>query len=201
MQSIGKFWEKNCNFVVCAQVKSLYLAHNTKMKNENVKLFASISPNLQVLDMSYCYCISEGIVEVLRCCKIMYLNLASCPIPIPSLQLINYHFLKLEVLNMSNLQVDDETLYVVSKSCYGLLQLNLEQCCDVTEKGVRQVVANCIRLRQINLRDCLKVVGDFDLWTWMILSRPSLRKIIAPRSFLPDNSMLKLMLHYGCTIY
>ncbi|CAI8608367.1 unnamed protein product [Vicia faba] len=114
---------------------------------------------------------------------------------------MNFDVIKLEVLNLSKSKVDDQTLYVVSKSCYGLLQLNLEQCCDITEKGVRQIVENCIQLREINFRDCLKVVSDVGLWTGMMFSRPSLRKIIAPRSFLPNGSLWELMLSHGCTIY
>ena len=78
---IGNIPENNYNslmdFVVCPQVKSLYLAHNPWLKNESVKMLASLFPNLQVLDLRYCHCnrISEGIVEVLRCCKINHLNL------------------------------------------------------------------------------------------------------------------------------
>ncbi|PNX94919.1 F-box/LRR protein [Trifolium pratense] len=41
------------------------------------------------------------------------------------------------VLNLSKTPVDDETLYVISKSCRGLLHLILQHCDDVTEKGVK----------------------------------------------------------------
>lgn len=60
---------------------------------------------------------------------------------------------KLEVLNLSNTRVDDETLYAISKNCPGLLQLLLELCNDVTEKGVKHVVENCTQLKEIYLVD------------------------------------------------
>jgi hypothetical protein len=54
---------------------------------------------------------------------------------------------KLEVLNLSYTDVDDETLYVISLNCPGLLQLLLEVYNDVTEKGVKHVLENCTLLR------------------------------------------------------
>jgi hypothetical protein len=55
---------------------------------------------------------------------------------------------KLEVLNLSNTKVDDETLYVISKNCCGLLYLSVDDCNDVTEKGVKHVEENCSQLRE-----------------------------------------------------
>lgn len=68
-------------FVVNPQMKMkrLHLANNSSLNDETIKLFASICPNLQLLDLGDCRCISKGIVEVLRCSKITQLNLTSCP--------------------------------------------------------------------------------------------------------------------------
>ncbi|KEH17128.1 RNI superfamily protein [Medicago truncatula] len=56
----------------------------------------------------------------------------------------------MEVLNLTFTKVNDETLYVISKSCSGLLHLILEKCSRVTMKGVKHVVNNCTQLREIN---------------------------------------------------
>jgi F-box/leucine-rich repeat protein 2/20 len=101
---------------------------------------------LQLLDLEYCHNISEGICQVLRkCCKIRHLNLARCW----EVKLLGLSFAvsNLEVLNLSCTKVDDETLYVISNNCRGLLQLLLEACDDVTEKGVKHVLENCTLLR------------------------------------------------------
>jgi hypothetical protein len=74
---------------------------------------------------------------------------------------------------------------VISKSCSGLLHLNLEECRHVTDKGVKQVVGNCTQLREINLQHCRKVSANVDFWTAMELLRPSLRKIILPSKRKP----------------
>jgi len=68
---------------------------------------------------------------------------------------MNFEVSKLEVLSLSRSATDDEALYAISKSCCRLLHLDLKNCYDVTEKGVRQMVEKCIKLREINLRDCL----------------------------------------------
>ncbi|KAK2367634.1 F-box/LRR-repeat protein [Trifolium repens] len=115
--------------VVSSQLKSLCLAGNTWLNDQSLAYMSF--PNLQKLYLSHCYQISEeGISQLLRTCS------------------------KIRHLNLSYTQVDDETLYVISKSCRGLLQLSLEDCYFVTEKGVNHVVENCTQLKDINWNDC-----------------------------------------------
>jgi len=143
-------------------------------------MFAFMFPNTQLLDLSSCFYIEEGIDIVLKKCrKIRHFNFVECPQA--NLCLINYEASKLEVLNLSNSRIDDKVLYVISMICPRLLQLDLKYCNDVTEKGVRLVVEKCIHLREINLRNCIKVSGK--IVSWMTFSRPSLRKIMAPLQY------------------
>jgi F-box/leucine-rich repeat protein 2/20 len=138
-------------FGVYPQLKSLYLGHNSWLSDEIITMFASIFPNLQLLDLSWCDNISEGICEVLRkCCKIRHLNLADCPNV--KLHELNFVVPKLEVLNLSDTKVDDETLNLISKNCSGLMQLQLDHCSCVTKKGVECVLKNCRQLRE---RGCI----------------------------------------------
>ncbi|GAU34831.1 hypothetical protein TSUD_259110 [Trifolium subterraneum] len=148
------------NFVLNPPLKSLYLAHSSLLTDESLIMMASLFPNLQLLDLSNCDNISgEGICQVLtRCCKIRHLNLDYCSGV--KLRGMNLEFPKLEVLNLSHTSIDDETLYVISKNCCGLWQLLLESCGNVTNKGVKHVVENCSKLREINLKSCDKVCAD-----------------------------------------
>ncbi|XP_058729679.1 uncharacterized protein LOC131601803 [Vicia villosa] len=178
------------------QLESLRLAHNSWLSDESIKAFASVFPNLQLLVLSYCTNISEqGIFHILRrCCKIKHLNLSGC-LRVKLLGM-NFETPKLEVLNLSRTHVDDETLFVISKSCRTLLQLLLEHCNDVTDKGVKHVLENCSQLREINLRGCLKMHKD--VFHSMVFSRPSLRKVIVPTRSLFSNKELKLLSRQGC---
>ncbi|PNX83559.1 F-box/LRR-repeat protein [Trifolium pratense] len=111
------YFESFVEFGVYPQLKSLYLGNNTSwLSDESIIMFASIFPNLQLLDLNSCNRISE----------------------VPNL----------EVLNLSNTNVDDETLYVISKNCCGLLKLLLDQCGGFTKKGVKHVLKNCRQLRE-----------------------------------------------------
>ncbi|KAK2353015.1 F-box/LRR-repeat protein [Trifolium repens] len=179
------------------KMKSLHLASNMLYDNIN-NIFALMCPNLELVDLSNCVCISKGIVQVLRHCKIMHLNLSSCLNV--NLLGMNFEVPKLEVLNLSMTKIDDRTLYVISKNCSGLLQLDLEKCNNITEKGVKQVVKKCTRLNEINLRHCCKVSIDVGLWMEMVLSSLSLRKIMTPPHFCPSHRKWKPLLNHGCIL-
>ncbi|XP_058766043.1 uncharacterized protein LOC131639578 [Vicia villosa] len=162
------------NFQVSSQLKSLCLADNSSINDESIITVASIFPNLQLLDLNGCDDISEkGICHVLsRCCKIRYLNLSDCC----EIRLLEMNFVvpQLEVLNLSYTRVDDKTLYEISKSCHGLLQLKLAYCNYVTEKGMIHVVENCTQLKEIDLRNCKKV--EADVIVSKVLSRSPFKK-------------------------
>ncbi|XP_058729674.1 uncharacterized protein LOC131601797 [Vicia villosa] len=196
-------WEEsvdnsNSLMVVSPQLETLCLAGNTWLSDESIIIFASIFPNLQLLDLSYCNKISEGICEVLkRCGKIRHLNLSYCS----KVKLfgMNFEAPKLEVLNLSHRRVNNAQLHVISKSCPRLLQLSLENCNYVSNTGVKHVAENCIQLREINLKNCQKVhpkVVDS-----MIFSRPTLRKIIVPPRYrYRFNDGERELLCHGCLL-
>ncbi|KAK2420195.1 F-box/LRR-repeat protein [Trifolium repens] len=156
-------------FGVHPQLKSLYLGENSWLSDEIITTFASIFPNLQLLDLESCNHISEGICQVLRkCCKIRHLNLAYCS----RVKLLGMNFVvpNLEVLNLSCTYVEDETLYLISKNCCGLFELLLAHCYDVTETGLKHVIENCKQLSEINVMDI-----HFSDKNWKLFSRHGCR--------------------------
>jgi len=173
------------------QVKSLHLADNPRLHDEDINMFAFMFPNMQLLDVCRCNSISEiGIDTVLkRCPNIRHLNFAFFS-QVNSFS-INHEASKLEVLNLSHSRIDNRALYTISKIFPRLLQLDLEHCYLVTERGVRLVVEKCTNLREINLGFCCKVSAN--VVSWMIFSRPSLRKITAPPHFRPRDCDRKLL--------
>ncbi|OIW11988.1 hypothetical protein TanjilG_02195 [Lupinus angustifolius] len=162
------------------QVKNVYLGDNVLLDDASLTKFASICPNLQLLDLNACEGISgECIVEVLnKCCEIRHLNLSYTEVKLFE---IEFQVSKLEMLNLSGSRINDEALSVISRRCCGLVVLEIQSCSDVTDKGVREVIENCIALRELNLKNCSLVCDDFVAWSEF--SRPSLRKIITPSGF------------------
>ncbi|CAL5193858.1 unnamed protein product [Lathyrus oleraceus] len=167
------------DFDVHPQLKFLHFPGNSLINDEIIILFASIFPNLELLDVSYIDGdISEkSICQILsKCCKVRHLNLATCK-EVRRLKM-NFVLHKLEVLNLSGTEVDDKTLYDISKSCCGLLQLFLMCCKYVTTTGVVRVIENCLELEKIYLRCCDKV--NIDVVVSMLSSRPSLAEVHFP---------------------
>jgi len=193
---------ENSNFlkdiVVSPQLKSLDLTLNYWLVDESIKIFVSSFPNLQLLNLSHCCNISEeAICHVLkRCHKIRHLDLTYCEVKLHGL---NFEVPNLEVLNLSYTYVDDEALKAISMKCRGLLQLSLEDCCNVREKGVKHVIENCTQLREINLKGCDKVHSN--IVALMVFSRPSLRKITAPPHYCFDYEEMKVFSRQGCLVY
>jgi F-box/leucine-rich repeat protein 2/20 len=180
------------DLVVYPQVKSLHLAYNSHLQDNLINIFAFIFPNMQLIDFSFCPHVFQHRIALLlkKCPKIAHLKFAG--FPHAKLSSINFEASNLmEVLNLSHSRIDDEGLYQISKICPQLMQLDLEHCYYVTEKGVRLAIENCTRLREINLQHCRKV--STDIVSWMIFSRPSLRKITAPPHFRPRDCDRKLL--------
>ncbi|CAK8576586.1 unnamed protein product [Lathyrus sativus] len=163
------------DFHVNLPLKFLNLSHNLFINDDIIILLASILPNLQLLDLTCCYHISEkSICQVLsKCCKVRHLYLTDCK-NVRELQ-INSVLHRLETLNLFDTRVNDKTLYDISKTCCGLLKLALAHCKYVTEKGVMRVVEKCRNLEGIYLRGCDKVNVDA-MKISMLSSNQSLEK-------------------------
>ncbi|CAJ2638872.1 F-box/LRR-repeat protein 20-like [Trifolium pratense] len=158
------------DLVVYPQVKSLHLANNSHLHDNHINIFGFMFPNMQHIDLSFCHHVFQHRIPVLfkRCPKITLLKFVG--FPHAKLRSINSEASILEVLNLAHSRIDDEGLYQISKSCPRLLQLDLEHCYDVTEKGVKLATENCTCLRDFNLRHCRKV--STDIVSWIIFTRP-----------------------------
>ncbi|XP_059640755.1 F-box/LRR-repeat protein 4 [Cornus florida] len=186
------------DFVKNPRIKSLSFAGSTHLNDECLKRIASACPGLELLDLSSCLGIAEGgLAEILKsCCEIRHLRIDDCG-GIKNIG-TGSELPKLEVLRAARSGINSEGLAMIGKRCCGLLNLDLEGCLGVTTERVKEVIRNCTRLREINLKHCQNVnVISVD---WMVFSRPSLRKIIPPpRSFCTEKQK-KLLLCHGCQV-
>lgn len=96
------------------------------------------------------------------------------------------------------LAINDEALASIGKRCGRLSRLNLEGCLNVTARGVEGVIVNCKALKEMNLRWCNNV--SVDIVAWMVLSRPSLRKITLPCGSVPTANQRNFFLRHGCLV-
>lgn len=186
------------DFVSNLGVKSLILSQNSYMGNGCIANYASLCPNLEMLDLSCCVNITEdGIAEVLkRCSRIRHLEINKCRL-MKNL-MIEFELPNLEVLCARGLRINDDALALIGKRCSRLQQLDLSGCLRVTANGVKEVVANCKEMREINLRSCDNV--SVDIIPWMVFSRPSLKKIVPPCGSVPTESQRNQFLRHGCLV-
>jgi hypothetical protein len=186
------------DFGVHPQLKSLDLSYNPRLCDESIIMLASVFPDLHLLDLKHCKNMSEqGILQVLRRCrKISHLNL-SLGSRRSLHRIINFEVPNRKILNLSFTTVNDETLYAISKSCRGLVQLLLCHCSKCTALGVKYVLENCTLLKEIDLTGCRNVHTDV---ASMLFLRPSLRKITAPPDLRFSESERKFFLLQGCIV-
>ncbi|MED6131391.1 hypothetical protein PIB30_009613 [Stylosanthes scabra] len=191
--------QEDC-LVVNYHLKFLYLAQNSWLDDGCVTMLASICPNLEMMDLSNCGRVSVGVVEVLgRCCKIQCMDLSHLECDLSHFQFrVNFEVPTLFVLNLSGLSISNEELSIISKNCFNLKELKLDHCYKITANGVKQVVKNCKQLRMISLYYCKKVSSD--IVSWMVLARPSLRNIRAPRYTRHIADKRDHFLRHGCFV-
>ncbi|CAK8543668.1 unnamed protein product [Lathyrus sativus] len=159
---------KNCHSLNKITMRSIYNIGRESVENSDIIKDFNVNPQLKFLHFFNNFFIKD---EILILFALIF----------PNLQLLDLTFCdqiskkvhQLEVLDLTNTNVDDKTLYAISKSCFGLLKLLLTFCDYVTEKGVIHVVKNCTQLKEIYLILCHKVNVNVIVSTFS--SRPSLR--------------------------
>ncbi|MED6107308.1 hypothetical protein PIB30_012702 [Stylosanthes scabra] len=171
------------NLPVNYNVKVLSFPRNSFLEDKTLLIIVSACPNLEELYLSRCYRISgTAVVEILKSYnRITHLGLANCCLSRFQLDSFNFEAPTLLELNLSGSDISDEALSAITRIACKVKNLNLSSCKEITEKGVMEAVLNCKHLRVINLKSCEKVAAD--VVDWMVVERPTLRKIVAPPQF------------------
>ncbi|MCH98521.1 F-box/LRR-repeat protein, partial [Trifolium medium] len=132
------------NLVVNPQLKSLHLSNNKWLTEKHVHVFASVLPNLQLLDLRCCCRISEkGIGLVLkRCSKIRQLSIVYSQRLEPLR--MNFKVSTLEVLNLL-----EKGVRQAIENCTQLREINLMYCTKVAVDVVDSMIFIRPTLRKI----------------------------------------------------
>jgi len=132
------------DFVVSPNLKSLCLGHSLQLRDENIKMLASIFPNLELLDLKNCYDISkEGIFHILkRCHNIRHLNLSYTGVDDEALYI-------LQLLLKACDHVTEKGVKHVVENCTQLREINLQNCGKVHGNIVDELVVSRPSLRKI----------------------------------------------------
>ncbi|KAL6953579.1 hypothetical protein U1Q18_006811 [Sarracenia purpurea var. burkii] len=105
---------------------------------------------------------------------------------------------KLEVLKAAKSGIDDEGLAMIGNRCHGITILDLEGCLGAISIGLKEILRNCRRLREINLNVCSNM--SMESVDWTVFSVPSLKKIVVSYPYLNTKSQRRLLLRHGCLV-
>ncbi|AES68486.1 F-box/RNI superfamily protein [Medicago truncatula] len=135
------------------RLTSLVFSVQTTIPTNGLQAFSQNIKTLTSLTCSFIESINRTDLFLIADCfpNLQLLDLSHC-------KDISEEVPKLEVLDLSFTRVDNISLYWISKSCSGLLQLSLKFCEGVADKGVTHVVEKCTQLREVDLKYCDEVL-------------------------------------------
>lgn len=118
------------------QLQSLSLSGCTDLSDSGLSLLARYGSNLQSLHLDCCFGIADrGLFFVASGCT------------------------SLTILSLYRCNVTDIGLETLSKSCFGLKDVNLSYCGLISDHGIRALSQKCTHLRAVNISHCKSVNG------------------------------------------
>uniref|UniRef100_A0A803LNF6 Uncharacterized protein n=2 Tax=Chenopodium quinoa TaxID=63459 RepID=A0A803LNF6_CHEQI len=188
-------------------IKYLDLSLHKNFSPAALKRLLNICPEVEKLDLSHCFLPRDqlNVPFIFECNLYSGISCNRSPAELDltvSNSVEDYEIdmeLELSVLEeliVSYSGINDKLLTKISPR---LTHLDLEGCKNVTEKGVKEVVKSCKRLRYLNISYCDKL--DFKIIAWILTNRSSLRKLVSTTSYdhrYQDDDNLKLFLQQGC---
>ncbi|KAL6996677.1 hypothetical protein U1Q18_006806 [Sarracenia purpurea var. burkii] len=180
------------------RIKSLKLDFNLNRTEECLGKLASVCPGLEMLDLSHCPRITQnGVSNFLKTdSKMRNLCINDC------MRIKNIgtgsELPKLEVLEAAESGIDDEGLAMIGNRCRGIMILDLEGRLGATSIGLKEILRNCRRLREINLNACSNM--SMESVDWMVFSVPSLKKLVVSDEHSITESQMRVLLGHGCLV-
>ncbi|ERN10374.1 hypothetical protein AMTRI_Chr12g237030 [Amborella trichopoda] len=175
-------------------IRTLKLAWNKNLEDDTLQSISAFCHGLETLDISHCWGITEAGVRSIgnHCPKIRVLILNGCS-KVKTLG-GSSGFDALEVLDANGSGLTDQGLSQVGSR---LVCLGLGSSAGFSESGLKRLVEMSHLLREVDLRGC--EVGS-EMVAWMVLSRPSLRRVYAPSIHVPSQPLRALLFSHGCFV-
>ncbi|KAF7154030.1 hypothetical protein RHSIM_Rhsim01G0031300 [Rhododendron simsii] len=144
-------------------MRHLDVSSNRWLTDMMLKNFGQVCPNLKFLSVSECKRLTNlGIGEVLRRCPaITQLHINGIEVSDVFGRCSDHSIVNLKTLKARHTQINDEGMAMIGNRCRNLQYLDIACCENVTDKGVREVVRNCERLRVTTMAEakaCLEAL-------------------------------------------
>ncbi|KAL9229483.1 hypothetical protein vseg_004945 [Gypsophila vaccaria] len=196
---LGREKQRNNSPVMNFTIHSLNISSNSFLDSSCLRRVLNICPNIEKLHLSACFQFPGqlNIADILDCSgSVKSLELNRC----------NHLTFSGEKANISRLEriaavcsgINDDVLTMIGMKSPGLLHLDLRDCRNITEKGVKEVVKFCTRLRYLNLSGCINV--NVDVVQHIVNNRPSVRWLVSPSRLYPEKEDQECLLQQGCVV-
>ncbi|KMT00584.1 hypothetical protein BVRB_9g218830 [Beta vulgaris subsp. vulgaris] len=179
-------------------LKHLDLSSNSYLNTSGLKRLLHFCPKLEKIRLYACFQRYNqlDVADILECNKgVVNLVISSCQL---KLSRKDAEISMLETLNAQYSEINNEVLAMLGRISPRLVHLDLMECENLTEEGVKEVVKSCRRLRFLSLSACENV--DTNIIAWIVTNRPSLRRVVSPSCSYPDEEEQKHFLQQGCLV-
>ncbi|CAI9107096.1 OLC1v1006382C1 [Oldenlandia corymbosa var. corymbosa] len=143
----------------CTSLKELSLSKCIGVTDEGLSFITEKHQGLTKLDITCCRKITYASLDSITssCTSLTSLRMESCSlIPEEAFLLIGQRRTSLEELDITDNEVDDEGLKLVSR-CFKLTNLKLGLCLKITDNGLSHVGMRCQNLTHLDLYRCTAV--------------------------------------------
>ncbi|ONM20096.1 F-box/LRR-repeat protein 3 [Zea mays] len=140
----------------CASLRELSLSKSSGVTDTELSFAVSRLKNLLKLDITCCRNITDVSLAAITssCSSLISMRMESCSrVSSGALQLIGKHCSRLEELDLTDSDLDDEGLKALAR-CSELSSLKIGICLKISDEGLTHIGRSCPKLREIDLYRC-----------------------------------------------
>ena len=148
----------------CTSLRELSISDCHKVRDFSLKEISRYCPSLRYLSLMRCAVTDAGIKMIAKgCSNLRYLNVRGCSgVTDAGVVFVAQNCLKLRSLDVGKCEITNNTLSALGIHCPQLKRLSIKGCRNLTDVGIRAVVAQCCLLHYLNVEDCSITLDTYE---------------------------------------
>ncbi len=148
----------------CTALRELSISDCHKVRDFSLKEISRNFPSLRYLSLMRCAVTDAGIKMIAKgCSNLRYLNVRGCAgVTDAGVVYVAQNCLKLRSLDVGKCVITNNTLSALGIHCPQLKRLSIKGCRNLTDVGIRAVVAQCCLLHYLNVEDCSITLDTYE---------------------------------------
>ena len=148
----------------CTSLRELSISDCHKVRDFSLKEISRYCPSLRYLSLMRCAVTDTGIKMIAKgCSNLRYLNVRGCAgVTDAGVVYVAQNCFKLRSLDVGKCEITNNTLSALGIHCPQLKRLSIKGCRNLTDVGIRAVVAQCCLLHYLNVEDCSITLDTYE---------------------------------------